>query len=203
MAARLIPKGQVIRVIDLEGQQCFDCIIWDANDLSNASNCLYSIIFNGKWDKWQPGDVIYSQRCDQLAMITADTTDGTHAFIGGFCSEPYWRAILGLPGCPNCLDNLVAAMANYSFSAQDIDWGSCISFFMPFYFNPDGTIGREMAKNKPGDYIDLTAQRDIIVAISNCPNEWGLVNAYNPTALLAVVFEPGEEYRAQGAEFKP
>lgn len=202
MTGRLIKKGQVLRVIDLEGEQCFDCIIWDAENLANPLNCMNTQLFNRKWDKWQPGDVIYSKNCDRLVMITEDTTGGTHAVIGFMCSEPYWRARLGIPGAPNCRDNFAAAMASYDFSANDIDGGSCISFFMPVIYKPDGSIGRSEVTNKPGDYIDLMAEMDIIVAISNCPSERSPVNAYNPTAMQAVIFNPDNEYRAMAKSLR-
>jgi uncharacterized protein YcgI (DUF1989 family) len=197
MTGRLIKEGQIIRVIDLEGKQCFDCIIWDANDFDNVLNCCWTVFLNMKWDKWRPGDGIYSKHCDRLATIGEDTTDGTHAVVGAFCSEPYWRKRLRIPGCPNCADNFVAAMRPYGFSAEEFDWGSCISFFMPVIFNPDGSMSRYEVKNKPGDYIDLMAEMDIIVAISNCPGERSPANAYNPTPLQAVIFDPDKDYRAR------
>lgn len=202
MTGRLVKKGQIIRVIDLEGKQCFDCIIWDANNLDNVSNCMHTQMLNGKWDKWRPGDAIYSKNCDRLAMITEDTTDGTHAVIGAFCNEAYWRIRVGIPGCPNCRDNFVAAMAAYDFSARDIDWGSCVSFFMPVIYTADGSVSRGEVKNKAGDYIDLMAEIDIIVAISNCPSERSPVNAYNPTPLQAVIFNPDENYQTKVNAFK-
>jgi len=197
MTGRLIKKGQVIRVIDLEGQQCFDGIIWDANDFDNVLNCCWTVFLNRKWDKWRPGDSIYSKHCDLLATISEDTTDGTHAVVGAFCSEPYWRKRVGVPGAPNCFDNFIAAMRPHGLTSRDIDWGSCISFFMPVIFNPDGSVSRYVVKNKPGDYIDLMAEMDIIMAISNCPGERSPANAYNPTPLLAVIFNPDKEYTAK------
>jgi len=194
MTGRLIKKGQVIRVIDLEGQQCFDAIIWDASNFENVLNCCWTIFLNRKWHKWRSGDGIYSRFCDLLATISEDTTDGTHAMAGAFCCEPYWRKRVGVPGCPNCFDNLVAAMRPYDFTSKDIDWGSCVSFFMPVIYNPDGSMTRYEVKTEPGDYIDLMAEMDIIVAISNCPGERSPANAYNPTPLLAVVFEPNQDY---------
>ena len=202
MSGKLIKKNQVIRVIDLEGHQCFDCIIWDATNFYNVSNCMHTQVLNRKWNKWRPGDAIYSKNCDTLAIISEDTTDGSHAFIGAFCNEAYFRVRLGIPGCPNCRDNFLAAMANYGFCAKDIDWGSCISFFMPFFYNEDGTIGRGETDNKPGDYIDLMAQMDIVVAISNCPNERSPVNAYNPTPLQAIIFDPDEDYQTKVNSFR-
>jgi uncharacterized protein YcgI (DUF1989 family) len=194
MKGRLVKKGQVIRVIDLEGQQCFDCVIWDASNFENVLNCSMSKLLTGKFNQWEPGDPIYSKHCDILAIISDDTTDGMHPFGGAFCTEEYWLAMVGIPSCPNCRDNLVAAMADYFFSAKDIDWNSCISFFMNYTYNTDGTTDTYEVGTKPGDYIDLMAEMDIIVAISNCPAERTGENAYNPTPLQAVIYEPNADY---------
>ncbi len=145
------------------------------------------------------GSGLYSQNGDRLAIISGDATDGTHAMVGGFCNEGNNRAKYGIPGTVNCRDNFVAAMAQYGFSARDIDWGSCISFFMEFEYNIDGTLEIHEPRTKPGDYVDLMAEMDVIIAISNCPQERNPCNAYNPTPIQAVVFNPDEDYKA-GAE---
>ena len=197
MTGRLVKKGQVLRLINLKGTQCCDTIIWDANNLYNVLSCCYTMLFNNKWDKWRPGDRIYSKLGDVLAIFSEDTTPGTHAAAGAFCSEAYWRVMFGVPGAPNCHDNLVAAMGAYNFSRKDIDWGSCFTFFMPMNYNPDGTMSITPIKDncKPGDYVDLMAEMDIIVAISNCPSERTPLQDYNPTSTLAVIFDPNEEYK--------
>ncbi len=195
MAARLVKRDQVIRIIDLEGGQCADTIIWDANCLDNVLNCCMTMILNKKWNYWKAGDVLYSKNCDPLAVFSADTTDGTHAALGAFCNEAYWRKLTGIPGCPNCRDNLVAAMVDYGFSAQDLDWGSCITLFMWLSYEPDGSIRGSEPKTKAGDHVDLMAERDVVIAISNCPGERS-ISAYKPTPLQAVIFEPDEKYKA-------
>ena len=197
MKGRLIKKGQVIRVIDLEGQQVFDGIIWDANNFDNVLNVMMTEVHNEKWNKWRPGDVLYSKYSEKLAIISEDTTDGTHGFVGAFCNEPMFRVKLGIPGIHNCWDNFVAAMAHYGFSHKDIDWSGCISFFMDFRFHPDGRFEICECHNKPGDYIDLMAEMDIIMAISCCPDYPFPTNAYNPTPMLAVIFNPDRDYQAK------
>ncbi|MFT5349788.1 MAG: hypothetical protein ACI9MF_000602, partial [Gammaproteobacteria bacterium] len=57
----------------------------------------------------------------------------------------------------------------------------------------DGSISSSEPKTKPGDYVDLVAERDLIVAISNCPGERSQ-SADNPTPLQAIIFEPDEHY---------
>src|SRR3990172_7282942 len=101
MSGRLIKKGQAIRIIDLEGQQVADTIIWDANDFYNVSNCWMTQLLNQRWDKYRPGDAIYSKDCDRLAVIGEDTTDGTHAFAGAFCNERLNYVRYGIPGTVN------------------------------------------------------------------------------------------------------
>ena len=60
--------------------------------------------------------------------------------------------------------------------------------------NPDGTFKIDLPTSKAGDYVDLMADRDIIVAISNCPQERNPCNDYNPTSLMAVIFKPKSNY---------
>jgi len=208
----LVEQGQVIRVIDLEGQQCFDCIIYDANDLYNCVNCSHTIGKERKWDNWLPGDGIWSKLGDKLAMITDDTSEGHHAFAGAFCNEAWGRIVRGVPNQHTCHANFVAAMrmaGHPEFSALDIDWGSCISFFMYLQYKPDGGLEIPPVSTKTGDYVDLKAERDLIVTISNCPGETGQINNWQCTSLYAVIFIPDSDYatkadglsRAKAAEY--
>lgn len=195
MRGKVIKKGQVIRIIDLEGQQAVDTIIWDANDLYNVQFYGATQMLNKKWNYWRPGDALFSKNCDKLATITEDTTDGIH-YAGTFCNERENYVRYGIPGTPNCRDNFVAAMAHYEFSAQDLDYASCFSYFTSFTYNPDGTRGIGIAPSKSGDYIDLMAERDIIIAISNCPSIRSATNNYDPTSTMAVIFNPNDDYKA-------
>lgn len=209
----VVKRGQVLRVIDLDGQQCFDVIMYDAYDFYNRINCIYTITKEKKWDNWKPGDGIWSRRMDKLAMITEDTSEGHHAYVGAFCTEAWNRIVHGFPNMHSCHDNLVSAMhmAGYpKFSAEDIDWGSCISVFMYFIFKQDGTVGSVPVSNRPGDYIDYMAERDIIVTISNCPGDNAPLNGWECTSIYALVFDPNKKYitkanklrRAKDTEYK-
>lgn len=200
-----VKKGQVIRVIDLEGNQCFDTVMYDAHDLYNRVNTCYSMVIQGKWGNWEAGDCVWSRKMDRLAMITADTSVGQHAFAGAFCSEPFDRIADGIPNMHSCHDNFVSAMrmAGFSdFSARDMDWGSCISVFMQLIYKPDGTLEMLPVENKPGDYIDFMAERDLIVTISNCPYDTANCNNWNPSAMYAVIFDPNQKYREKANKLR-
>ena len=196
MLGMLLTKGQVIRIIDLEGKQVPDVTFWDASDLDNVMNAFNTMAILGRWTKLPVGSGLYSKNCDKMASISDDSTDGTHNLsLGMSCCEPLNRVRYGVEGTLNCHDNFISAMAQYGFSARDFDWGSVISLFMDVRHESDGTLRYIEPHTKPGDYVDLMAEMDIIVAISNCPQERNPANAYNPTSLMAVLFTPGQSYR--------
>jgi len=60
--------------------------------------------------------------------------------------------------------------------------------FMNLTFQPDGTIKLEEPLSKPGDYIVLRAEMDVIIAISNCPQDRNPCNGFNPTPVQIQVF---------------
>jgi uncharacterized protein YcgI (DUF1989 family) len=195
MTGRLVKKGQVLRIIDLEGQQVADTIIWDADNLDNVLSVGYTRHIHKKWTKKGVGGpyALYSKYSEKLATLTRDTV-GEHAFAGTCCSWQSNYARYGIPGTPNCRDNFVLAMAAHGFTAKNIEMGSCISFFMNENWNPDGTFEINLPTSKAGDYLDILAERDIIIAISNCPQERNACNAFNPTSLMVVIFNPDPTY---------
>jgi uncharacterized protein YcgI (DUF1989 family) len=195
MTGRLVRKGEVLRMIDLEGQQVVDAIIWDASNFDNVLSVGYTRHVHKKWTKIETGGpyALYSKYSEKLATITRDTV-GRHAFAGTCCSWQSNHIRYGIPGTPNCRDNFVSAMAAYGFTTKDIEMGSCISFFMNESWNPDGTFEINPPTSKAGDYLDLLAEKDIVIAISNCPQERNACNAYRPTAMMAVVFIPNRDY---------
>jgi uncharacterized protein YcgI (DUF1989 family) len=53
-------------------------------------------------------------------------------------------------------------------------------------------IDRE-APSRPGDHVILRADMDLLVAISNCPQDNNPCNGYNPTSIRVTVTDPGRE----------
>ncbi|MBI4318946.1 MAG: DUF1989 domain-containing protein [Chloroflexi bacterium] len=188
LPARVLKKGQVARVIDVEGQQVADVMLWDANNLKDCSSCVHTVVIQGTWQIGK-GHSIYSKYCNKLATIVGDTL-GFHKFRGGFCKAEVntWR--YGVEATLNCRDNLAHAMGRYGFTKNDIQVDACFCLFMNYPVEPDGTIVMMEPLSKPGDYVDLLAERDIVLALSNCPSERNPCNAFNPTLLKVVIYDP-------------
>lgn len=191
MRARVLNPGQVMRLIDLEGSQVADVMMFHAEDLSDVMSCIYTKLLNQTW-KITNQHKIYSKKGTHLATITADTV-GVHWFGGGFCSPEVNKARYGVEGTVSCKHNLAASLSDYDFAADDIEFDGCASIFMNIVENEEGALYVDYPLSKAGDYIDFLFHEPTLVALSNCPAERNPCNAFNPTAMKAVIYEPHDK----------
>ncbi len=77
-----VRRGQILRVIDLKGQQVIDFVSFNAQDFSEKLSCVYSNVMNGTW-RLTRGHVIYSTRAREMWSIVEDTV-GVHYSGGGY-----------------------------------------------------------------------------------------------------------------------
>jgi uncharacterized protein YcgI (DUF1989 family) len=187
-----VARGQVVRIVDVEGQQVPDVLVYDRHNLKRQLSMRYSLIINGKVGL-STGDTLYDLDCEPVATIVADTV-GKHWWGGAFCSEAlhaFWRGKRGLPGCR---ENLARALEPYGLTKDDVRDGGCLNLFMNF--QPGGESGTDglgrigLPFSQAGDYLELRAERDLLVAISACPDESAPTNGYHPTPIGVVVYEP-------------
>jgi uncharacterized protein YcgI (DUF1989 family) len=187
LRARKLRAGQIIRFIDVEGQQVPDVILYDPNNLKNCSSMTNTILVAKTW-KISKGHSIYAKLGQKMATIVEDTV-GTNVAAGGFCNFGVNEARYGIEGTHSCRINFVASMWEYNLSPADIEEG-CFVPFMNMQYESDGTCTIQPPTSKPGDYLELRADMDILVAVSNCPSERNPCNGWNPTALRVVIYQP-------------
>lgn len=182
-----VRKGQVLRLIDIEGQQVFDVSFFNLNNPDERMSCSATKLLNQRW-RISEGDSAYSQICNKMFTITDDKV-GKNVFDGGFCTEEANYVRYGVRGTRNCRDNLTMAIAPYGLTKKDINEDCNCGLMMDMAPVPDGSyLIREPVK-EPGRYIDLLAEMDLLVAISNCPQERNPCNAFNPMPVKVVVYE--------------
>lgn len=56
-----------------------------------------------------------------------------------------------------------------------------INFFMNAPVGADGSLSFEDGVSAPGKYVEVRAERDLLVLISNCPQRNNPCNGYEPT----------------------
>lgn len=184
---RHLNKGSVLRIVDLEGQQAVDTLIYDADDTAiryNAANTikLNKIIYLSK------GCVLYDDLARPLMTIIDDTA-GRHDTLAGACSREINMVRYGATAPLSCRDNFITALGELGMNARDIP--ANINFFMNVPVEADGAIAIDEGLSKPGDHVDLRCERDVIVVISNCPQEHNPCSGGRPTPIRLIVSQPG------------
>jgi uncharacterized protein YcgI (DUF1989 family) len=177
----ILHRGEILRVIDLEGKQVADLVATNAADKSEKLSCVYSNLLNGTW-KLTKGHILYSNRARPMISIKEDKV-GLHYSGGGFCSEEINFLRFKVRNTRNCAENLTLAFRPHGILREDFDFDSCFNIFMNLTFQPDGSMKLQEPLSKPGDYIDLKSEMDCIIAISNCPQDRNPCNGFNPTPL--------------------
>ncbi len=177
----ILHRGEILRVIDLEGKQVADLVAMNATDKSEKLSCVYSNLLNGTW-KLTKGHILYSNRARPMISIKEDKV-GLHYSGGGFCSEEINFLRFKVRNTRNCAENLTLAFRPHGIQREDFDFDSCFNIFMNLTFQPDGSMKLQEPLSKPGDYIDLKSEMDCVIAISNCPQDRNPCNGFNPTPL--------------------
>ena len=186
-AAVEVARGQVLRVIDVDGAQVGDLVCFNRQDLGEAYSPQNTVLFN-RTIYPQVGAVLVSNRGRSMMRLIADTVQ-VHDLICGSCSDEYYRNRLD-HHTPHrsCRSNLAEAMAPWGVAPKDIPFS--FNLFMRWPVQPDGTVVPMAAPSRAGDYVDLRAEMDLVVANSACPSDITPTNAHNPTPMRFVVYDP-------------
>ena len=184
-AALTMKEGQTLRFVDMQGQQVPDLVCFNQRDLTEEISMGNSLLIN-KRRELVKGNVLYSVICNPMMSITGYSNELSYAY-GPMCSEEVNRIRYGVAGTRNCRDNFAMALKDWGFTARRIP-----DAFVPFMrVEVDARGNMEILEptSKPGDHYDLRAEMDLVVGISNCPQERNPCNGFNPTAMGVVIYE--------------
>ncbi|MGE0613035.1 MAG: DUF1989 domain-containing protein [Hyphomicrobiales bacterium] len=184
-SARLA-KGEVVRLVDLEGQQAVDFLCYDAADRTDRYNAANTIKLNNNIYLGK-GMTLWSVRALPLMTIVEDTC-GRHDTLYGCCSVEIDRVRFKKENSWGCQQNFEKELEKYGMDDRDIV--ANINFFMYVPVRDDGGIAIADGVSRPGDYVDLRAERDVLVVISNCPERDNAAAGYKPTPVRAIVYRP-------------
>ena len=180
-------KGQTLRIVDVEGKQVMDLVAFNHQDPEEKLSMVWSNMFNRTWNLTK-GHTLYTGRSNPMFSVLEDTV-GMNYCGGGFCTGQANFFRYGIPDIPNCADNLTQALAPHGIQRKDIDEGCCFNIFMHIAFDADKTFEIREPITKPGDYMNLRAEMDVVVGMSNCPQERNPCNGFNPTPMSITLFD--------------
>lgn len=184
-----IPQGHTFRIVDLEGNQAADVLFYNAADPTERYSAMDTIRAQGNV-YLTAGTPLISNANRTLATIVADTC-GRHDTLGGACATESNTVRYSLEKrCMHaCRDSWMLAIAEHpEFNISKRDITHNINFFMNVPVTSTGGLTFEDGISAPGKYVELKAEMDIVMLISNCPQLNNPCNGYNPTPIEVLVW---------------
>jgi hypothetical protein len=180
-----VAAGQTLQIVDLEGNQAVDFLLYSAEDDSERYSAQDTVSAQGNLFL-RTGTVLRSNEGRPM-MTIVDTSVEYHDTIGGACSCESNTLRYGhhTKSQHACVENFLEA--NLTEGRGKRDMVSNINFFMNVPVEPDGTLGIVDGISAPGLTVDLRAEMDVIVVVSNCPQINNPCNAFNPTPIRMIV----------------
>jgi urea carboxylase-associated protein 1 len=184
-----LKRGQTMRIVDLEGNQAVDTIFYNAADTAESYSVTDTLQRQGGI-YLSTGSVLYSNRGRPMLSIVADTC-GRHDTLGGACAAESntVRYALQKKFMHSCRDNYLLALAHADNGMGKRDLVPNVNFFMNVPVTEAGGLSFEDGLSAPGKYVELRAEMDVLVLVSNCPQLNNPCNAYNPTPVRFVIWD--------------
>jgi urea carboxylase-associated protein 1 len=179
--------GETLRIVDTHGNQAVDTLFFDAHDYANRYSAVDTLREQGN-AYLSLGSRLLALDGAPLVTIVADVV-GRHDTLGGACSQEsnvvrYGEHTRHMHACRNTF--LTQALA-WGRGLEKRDLSANVNFFMNVPLTSEGGLTFEDGISAPGKYLDLRADRDTLVLISNCPQLNNPCNGYDPTPVRLVI----------------
>jgi uncharacterized protein len=184
-----IGKGQLVRIVDLRGNQAVDTLFYNAHDYAERYSAQDTIRNQGNI-YLTTGSRLISNLGNALLTIVADTC-GRHDTLGGACAQEsnMVRYDIGKRYMHACRQSFLKGALAWGRGLDKRDLTSNINFFMNVPVTSEGGLTFEDGISEPGKYVELRSEMDTLMVISNCPQLNNPCNAYNPTPVEVLIWD--------------
>ena len=185
----VIRKGQIVRIVDLEGNQAVDTLFYNAHDYADRYSAQDTMRDQGKI-YLTTGTRLISTEGHVLLTIVADTC-GRHDTLGGACAAEsnMVRYAIEKRYMHACRQSFLKGIQHWKHGLEKRDITSNINFFMNVPVTPEGGLTFEDGVSDAGKYVELRAEMDVLMLVSNCPQLNNPCNAYNPTPVQILIWD--------------
>ena len=182
-----IAAGQTLRIVDLEGNQAVDFLLYATADDAERYSAQDTVAAQANLFL-RKGTVLRSNEGRAMMTIAATSVD-YHDTIGGACSCESNTLRYGhhTKSEHACVENFLEANLTQGRGKRDLV--SNINFFMNVPVTPEGGLSVADGISGPGRYVEMRAEMDVMCLISNCPQLNNPCNAYNPTPVRALIWD--------------
>lgn len=162
----LVARGDTLRIVNSGATPGVSVLLYNAADPSERFNAGDTVKI--QWSaQLGHGRVLFSDMGRVLASITDDTFGRNDALTGG-SSAATNGTTYGDSTLRNTRDNFILLAAKHGLTKRDIP--PCLTLFAPVGVDADGAIGWQGPGAPAGARVDLRAELDLLVFVSNCPH---------------------------------
>jgi uncharacterized protein YcgI (DUF1989 family) len=178
-----VKAGQLLQIQTEKGKQVADFVAFNLDDKEEFLSTAATRSTNTNIIP-QLGMTLYSNRRQPMFAVVEDTV-GRHDMLFAAC-DPVRYEKLGVPGHASCRQALTESLTEYGIGFDRIP--DPINWFMNVSILQRGELEIREPLAEEGDYVVLRALKDVVAAVSACPQDIGATNAGNPTDLQIRVY---------------
>jgi uncharacterized protein YcgI (DUF1989 family) len=170
-------RGEILRVYDPCGEQVADLFAFKDGDLACSLSSGRTIDYAGKI-YFSTGDLLYANDSRPMLRVLADTA-GRHDFLLTPCSQEMFEILYRCQGHhPSCFENLCNAFEPHGVRPEQIS--TTFNIFMNVDVDPSGAVRVKCPTSRPGDYIELRAEMNLVCALTACSAEQSNNGSFKP-----------------------
>jgi uncharacterized protein YcgI (DUF1989 family) len=176
-AAFKLKEGQKLKVIDPEGEQVSDMVLFNAKDRREKISSGKTLDFEESI-LISTGNFLWSNRSNKMMELLEDT-NGRNDFLLAPCSPETFEVMYDYEGYhPSCFENLYTNLEKFEIEPDDIP--TAFNIFMNVQFDEKGKLSVDPPLSKAGDYVLFEAKMDLIVALTACSAEDSNNGSFKP-----------------------
>ena len=178
-----VARGEGLRLLNTSGTPGVSFFAWNARDTSERYNSADTIKI--QWTaELRKGRVFFSDMGRVLFSLIEDTTGAHDTIVGGSTPASNLRKY-GDANLRSTQQNMLLAAGKNGLGRRDL--APIVTFFAPVAADAEGRLSWRDGVVKPGDFVDLRAEMDLIVAVSNCPHPIAPDTVFAPGPVEAVI----------------
>lgn len=170
--------GEILRLQTGREPAAVSLLAWRRDEPSERLN--YADTVKVQWTTvLEKGRVLFSDMGRVMLSIVEDSGAYHDAVVGGSTAASNARKYEG--ETRNTRDNFILAALKLGLDPRDIP--PCVTFFAPVRVDAEGRFVWHPEKRTAGDYVELRAEMDLLIALSNCPHPLDPSPAFAPASV--------------------
>ncbi len=181
--SRVVKRGQILKLVDVEGGASVAALFFNAEQFLERYN-MPDTLKAQHIARLTAGNSLFSDMGHVLVSIISDTT-GWHDTITGHMTAEASLAKFGAGSYQklrndfhhNTRDNFLVELGKYGLTRRDLH--ANVNFFTKVVADLDGKLTYARA-SRPGSAIELRADMNVLVVLSNTPHPLDPSTTYSP-----------------------